>query len=712
MIRAIASRPALGSFPSTDYAELLETGILKAAPKGLNQVFTATTGSDANETAYKAACIWKGTQERGGADFSAAELESVMVNQAPGAKKYSIMSFQKGFHGRLFGSLSTTRSKPIHKLDVPAFDWPVAPFPQLKYPLDQFAAENAAEEKRCLEETDRLLEEAKQTVAAVVVEPVQSEGGDNHASPAFFQGLRELTKRKGVLLIVDEVQTGVGATGKFWAHEHWNLSSPPDMVTFSKKAQAAGFYFGDAGLRPDKPYRQFNTWMGDPVRALLFKAIYGEIQKNGLVEHTAKVGGYLFGELEKLASKYPQHVQNLRGKDRGTFIAWDAPRREEVLALAKAKGVNMGGSGDAAIRLRPMLVFQKNHADIFLEVLESVFKRLSTGATGYIGGTVLSLLTKSHPEYAIRALVRDSAKGKIITGTFKDVEVVEGDLDSADILAREASSADVILHLASTGHLKSVETIHKALASSQKPSHWVQVSGASALAAAELADKNRAPGDGSDLVFNDLTGIADIRSIIQRHPSRAVDNYILKVAAEESKINTALVFPPIIYGQGLGPGNKRSVQVPALAKTTLERKRGIQVGKGLSRWGNVHVEDVSQLFVKLVEKAVEGKADAQVWNENGLYLTGLGEISFGEISKLVATAAAKKGLIPSDDVEVLGPEDANTLLPHGAVLFGTNARSEAVRGKKLLGWAPTGESLLDEIPKAVEREAEVQQSNL
>ncbi|KAF4920763.1 4-aminobutyrate aminotransferase [Colletotrichum viniferum] len=117
--------------------------------------------------------------------------------------------------------------------------------------------------------------------------------------------------------------------------------------------------------------------MGDPVRALLFKAIYGEIQKNGLVKHTAKVGGYLFSELEKLASKYPQHVQNLRGKDRGTFIAWDAPRREEVLALAKAKGVNMGGSGDAAIRLRPMLVFQKNHADIFLEVLESVFKRLS-----------------------------------------------------------------------------------------------------------------------------------------------------------------------------------------------------------------------------------------------------------------------------------------------------------------------------------------------
>ncbi|KAL2880727.1 4-aminobutyrate transaminase [Colletotrichum sp. CLE4] len=117
--------------------------------------------------------------------------------------------------------------------------------------------------------------------------------------------------------------------------------------------------------------------MGDPVRALLFKAIYGEIEKHGLVEHTARVGGYLYGELEALAGKYPQHVLNLRGKDRGTFIAWDCPRRDEVLALAKSKGVNMGGSGDAAIRLRPMLAFEKHHADIFLEVLEGVFRRLS-----------------------------------------------------------------------------------------------------------------------------------------------------------------------------------------------------------------------------------------------------------------------------------------------------------------------------------------------
>ncbi|KAH7013782.1 4-aminobutyrate aminotransferase [Ilyonectria destructans] len=374
MVNAIINRPALGNFPSADWAEILSTGILRAAPKGLDQVFTATTGSDANETAYKAAFIWRRTQERGGKDFTAEEIDSAMINQAPGAPNYSVLSFTKGFHGRLFGSLSTTHSKPIHKLDIPAFDWPVAPFPQLKYPLDQYAAENKAEEERCLQEFERIISTFHNPVVAAVVEPIQSEGGDNHATPFFFQGLRNITKKHNVLLIIDEVQTGVGATGKFWAHEHWNLDSPPDMVTFSKKAQAAGFYYANKSLRPDKPYRQFNTWMGDPARALLFRGIYNEVERLGLVEQTARVGGYLYSKLEQLAQRYPNEIQNLRGKDRGTFLAWDSPRRDEIIRSAKAKGVNMGGSGDSTIRLRPMLIFQEHHADILLETLESIFK--------------------------------------------------------------------------------------------------------------------------------------------------------------------------------------------------------------------------------------------------------------------------------------------------------------------------------------------------
>lgn len=363
MASAMINRPALGNFPQHDWASILETGILRVAPRGLNQVFTAMAGSDANETAYKAAFMWKRRQERGGpdAEFTADEITSSMNNQTPGSPHMSILSFKSGFHGRLFGSLSTTRSKPIHKLDIPAFDWPQASFPLLKYPLEQHVEENMAEEARCLAETEDLIQNYHNPVAAVVVEPVQSEGGDNHASPAFFRGLRDITRRNNVLFIVDEVQTGVGATGKFWAHDHWELSQPPDMVTFSKKAQTAGYYFGNSELRPNKPYRQFNTWMGDPAKAILFRAIIQEIERLDLVQNTADVGQYLYAGLERLAQQYPQEIQNLRGKGQGTFIAWDSPRRDDFTRRAKMLGVNIGGSGERAVRLRPMLIFQKHH---------------------------------------------------------------------------------------------------------------------------------------------------------------------------------------------------------------------------------------------------------------------------------------------------------------------------------------------------------------
>ncbi|MCJ1239409.1 4-aminobutyrate transaminase [Varicellaria rhodocarpa] len=376
MASAIINRPALGNFPQHDWASILETGVLKVAPKGLNQVFTAMAGSDANETAYKAAFMWRRMQERGGqdVDFSADEISSSMNNHSPGSPQLSILSFKSGFHGRLFGSLSTTRSKPIHKLDIPAFDWPQASFPHLKYPLSDHITENAREELRCLEETEDLITNYRHPVAAVVVEPIQSEGGDNHASPAFFKGLRKITKKHNVLMIVDEVQTGVGATGKFWAHDHWDMAEPPDMVTFSKKAQTAGYYFGNPDLRPNKPYRQFNTWMGDPARAILFRAIIDEIERLNLVENTKHVGDYLYAGLERLSQQYSNEIMNLRGQGQGTFIAWDSPRRDEFTKMAKEQGVNIGGSGENAIRLRPMLIFQKHHADILLEAIEKLVK--------------------------------------------------------------------------------------------------------------------------------------------------------------------------------------------------------------------------------------------------------------------------------------------------------------------------------------------------
>ncbi|PFH56537.1 hypothetical protein XA68_16347 [Ophiocordyceps unilateralis] len=378
MVDAIINRPALGNFPSHTWAAILQSGILKVAPRGLDNVFTAMAGSDANELAYKAAFMYRRQLERGGpdVDFTPAELESTMRNEAPGSPKLSILSFKNGFHGRLFGSLSTTRSKPIHKLDVPAFDWPQATFPQCRYPLDQHSEENAVAEKASLDEVDHLLSTWRVPVAAVIVEPIQSEGGDNHASPEFFRKLRALTLKHKVLLIVDEVQTGVGATGRFWAHDHWDLKDPPDMVTFSKKAQTGGYYYRSRDLLPNKPYRQFNTWMGDPAKAILFRAIVDEISRLDLVSNTARVGDYLYQRIEQLARRHPDHFQNLRGKGQGTFIAFDSPKRDAFLAKAKTFGLNIGGCGPGSVRLRPMLTFQEHHADILVDALDKVAKAL------------------------------------------------------------------------------------------------------------------------------------------------------------------------------------------------------------------------------------------------------------------------------------------------------------------------------------------------
>lgn len=210
MISALVNRPAIGNFPSSTWHDILRTGLLRVSPPGgLDRIFTAQSGSEANELAYKAAFMLYRRRQRGeGVEWTAEETDSCLANSAPGSPDLAILSFADSFHGRGFGSLSTTRSKAVHKLDIPAFDWPQAPFPRLRYPLEEHAEANAAEEKRCLAEVERLLTTWRCPVAAVITEPIQSEGGDNHASAAFFQGLRDVTTKHGALMIVDEVQTG------------------------------------------------------------------------------------------------------------------------------------------------------------------------------------------------------------------------------------------------------------------------------------------------------------------------------------------------------------------------------------------------------------------------------------------------------------------------------------------------------------------------
>lgn len=379
------SRPALGLLPPKEWPEIVKEAFMSIAPKGLTKVQTMLCGSSANENAFKAAFFAFREKERAKAGmkpmgFTDLEHKTVMGNQAPGcANHLSIMSFQGGFHGRTLAALTCTHSKAIHKLDVPAFDWPVADFPQLKYPLDEHKEENAKEEKRCLDHVRSLFEERQATfrpVAGLIIEPVLSEGGDFHASPEFFRGLQKACKDFGAAFMVDEVQTGVGASGQMWAHEAWGLDESPDFVCFSKKALLGGYYYKDH-YQPPGGYRIFNTWMGDPCKALLFRAVVKTIEEEKLLDKVNLCAVKLRSILDQAAKEAPDYVANVRNQ--GCLAAFDAKspaHRDKLYAKLRNNGVLLGVNGAQSCRFRPPLILEPEHLDqfqkIFLETLHKL----------------------------------------------------------------------------------------------------------------------------------------------------------------------------------------------------------------------------------------------------------------------------------------------------------------------------------------------------
>lgn len=381
MIQALIDRTATGRFTPQYYAKALKEGIAAAAPEGQDKVWICNTGSDANDNAYKASFMHYKSKERGyDKPFTEEELETAMNGDHPGNPNLAILSFKGSFHGRTIGSGSTTAARAYHKLDMPAFKWPKADLPQLKYPYDKYEAENKASEEASLKHVEEILTTWSCPIAAVIIEPILSEGGDVHASAEFYQGLRDLTLKYGSLLIFDEVQSGCGATGKLWAHEHFGITPAPDMVTFSKKFQTAGFFYHDPQIMPSDASRMFNTWVGDPARVLIAGGIYRVIKDYDLVTKTKEVGDYIFPKLEAVQDKYPDIMMNLRGKGRGTFIAWDVPDgafRAKFFATARSIGLNIGGGYLRTIRLRPSLTFNKYHADIAVELIDKTFAILA-----------------------------------------------------------------------------------------------------------------------------------------------------------------------------------------------------------------------------------------------------------------------------------------------------------------------------------------------
>ncbi|CAJ0929685.1 unnamed protein product, partial [Mesorhabditis belari] len=382
-LSSLVSRAALGSFPRVDFPEGIEHALTEIAPKGLKLVQTMLCGTSANENAIKQAFIWwMAHHTRGGNGPDKVALDSCMRQELPGTPRLAVMGFEGSFHGRSLCMLSVTRSKAIHKVDIPAFDWPIAKFPRYRYPLDKYQSHNQKVDEECLADVEHKIakwrNEKDMPVAALIVEPIQAEGGDHYGSPAFFQGLRKITKKHGVVFIVDEVQTGGGCTGTgdMWAHSHWNLDSPPDIVTFSKKMITGGYYYADH-LRVKEGYRIYNTWVGDPTKLFLLEEVIKVLKRDGLIQKNAEVGKEFQKQLHQLQEAHPAKLANARGLS--TFAAIDlssAELRDKLVTQATNNGLHCGGCGEKTLRFRPSLVYEKKHVDLTFDLLDKTLKQL------------------------------------------------------------------------------------------------------------------------------------------------------------------------------------------------------------------------------------------------------------------------------------------------------------------------------------------------
>ncbi|CAH1971979.1 unnamed protein product [Acanthoscelides obtectus] len=210
-------------------------------------------------------------------------------------------------------------------------------------------------------------------VAGIAVEPIQSDC-TTEASADFFQGLQQITNRRGIYLMFDESRTGCGATGKFWCHENFCLPNRVDAVVFGEKCQLAGF-FHSLELSPQERDRIYEPWMGDPVKLYILEAIISLIERFNLMKQVQKTGDYLKNGLMDMEVSYYDLIHSTRGM--GTILAFDAQcpaLRDNIVCHLRKKGVILGQCGSQGISLRPSLTFTKRHADIFLQKLEEVIK--------------------------------------------------------------------------------------------------------------------------------------------------------------------------------------------------------------------------------------------------------------------------------------------------------------------------------------------------
>ena len=235
-------------------------------------------------------------------------------------------------------------------------------------------------ENQVIDSIKKIVNNNKDDVAAIIIEPIQGEGGDNHFRDEFMVALRSICNDNNIIFIFDEVQTGIGITGKMWAHENFSIN--PDIISFGKKTQVCGMLAGDRIYNLDgnvfkESSRINSTFGGNLVDMYRFKLILEIIKDERLLSNASKMGLYLLNHINSLADDFPGYVINPRGM--GLFCAFDMTsgiERDNLIRLLMEQKLLILGSGDKSIRFRPHLNVNKNDIDICLEIIYDVLKKM------------------------------------------------------------------------------------------------------------------------------------------------------------------------------------------------------------------------------------------------------------------------------------------------------------------------------------------------
>jgi len=365
--RVAQLKPSLPDVFSVEYATFVETFARLAKPSYLPHAFFVEGGALGVENALKTAFDWK-----------------VRRNRSRGKAKdrgTKILHFAEAFHGRSGYTLSLTNTDPLKTDLFPKFDWPRVPNPKLRFPVTADVLRDvAAAEEASLGAIDRAFAESPDDIAAIIVEPIQSEGGDNHFRPEFLRAVEAKARAYDSFFIVDEVQTGIGITGTMWAHEQFGLR--PDALAFGKKMQVGGCLVGPrVDEVEDNVFRVHSrinsTWGGnltDMVRGGRFLEIIAEER---LVDNARDTGAYLLRGLRDLEGEMGGRITNARG--RGLLVAFDLETPELRTRTQKVlyrEGLLALACGPRSIRFRPHLNLTTADADRGLEIVRRSLAQL------------------------------------------------------------------------------------------------------------------------------------------------------------------------------------------------------------------------------------------------------------------------------------------------------------------------------------------------